>query len=400
MPGALHGIRVVELGFWVAGPAAAGVMADWGADVIKIEPPDGDPFRGIFLNAAGLDVPLNPPFELDNRGKRSIGINLQHDQGRAIAQRLLQNADVFVTNLRQPALLKTGLGYEELRQLNKRLIYCHVSGYGLNGEDCNRPAYDIGAFWSRAGLAAALVPFGAEPPQQRGGMGDHSAALVAVGAVCAALVARERTGEGQLVSASLLRTGMYLLGWDLNTHLRYGRVMPPYTRLEIPNPLVNSYKAGDGKWFWLLGLQGDRHWPDLTRALGRPDLRDDPRFRDIKVRRQHAPVLVPILDEIFAQKSLQEWTAIFDRENVWWAPVQTFDEVMNDRQVRAAGGVVMAPVADGEVEMIASPADFSATPSRPAGQTPECAQHTEEILLEMGYDWDGIAALKEQGAIP
>jgi crotonobetainyl-CoA:carnitine CoA-transferase CaiB-like acyl-CoA transferase len=400
MPGALHGIRVVEMGFWVAGPAAAGLMADWGADVTKIEPPDGDPFRGMFLNAAGLDAPWNPPFELDNRGKRSIGLNLQNEQGRAIAYRLLQNADVFITNLRQPALLKAGLSYDDLRQVNPRLVYCHVSGYGITGEDCDRPAYDIGAFWSRAGLAASLVPVGAEPPQQRGGMGDHTAALAAVGAVCAALLARERTGEGQLVSASLLRTGMYVLGWDLNIRLRFGQVMPPYTRFGVPNPLVNSYKAGDGKWFWLIGLQGDRHWPDLVRAVGRPDLRDDPRFCDIKLRRQNAPLLVPILDAIFATKPLREWTTIFDRENVWWAPVQTCDEVVNDRQVRASGGVVMAPVADGEAEMVASPADFSATPSQPRGQAPEFAQHTEEILLEMGYDWEGIAKLKEQGAIP
>lgn len=388
------------MGFWVAGPGAAGIMADWGADVIKIEPPDGDPFRGMFMNAAGIDAPWNPPFELDNRGKRSVGLNLQHADGRAIAHRLVQQADVFVTNLRQPALRKVALSYEELRPMNPRLVYCHVSGYGLSGDDCDRPAYDIGAFWSRAGLAASLVPTGADPPQQRGGMGDHTTALTAVGAVCAALLARASTGEGQLVSTSLLRTGMYVLGWDLNIRLRYGYIAPPYTRFDVPNPLVNSYKAADGKWFWLLGLQGDRHWPDLVRAVGRPELRDDARFRDIKVRREHAPVLVPILDEIFATKPLSQWTPIFDRENVWWAPVQTPDEVANDAQVRAAGGVVTVPVSDGEAEMVASPADFSGTPWHLRVPAPEFGQHTEEVLLEMGYDWEAIGRLKEQGAIP
>jgi crotonobetainyl-CoA:carnitine CoA-transferase CaiB-like acyl-CoA transferase len=288
------------------------------------------------------------------------------------------------------------------------LVYCHVSGYGLDGDDSDRPAYDIGAFWSRAGIAASLVPNGGEPPQQRGGMGDHTTALSAVGAVCAALVARQRTGEGQLVSTSLLRTGMYVLGWDMNIRLRYGKVAPPYTRFDVPNPIVNSYKAGDGKWFWLLGLQGDRHWPDLVRAVNRPELLDDARFRDIKVRRENAPVLVPILDAIFATKPLHEWTAIFDRENVWWAPVQTADEVATDPQMRAAGGVVRAPVTEGDAtgnaagdaEMVASPVDFQGTPWKPAGAAPEFGQHTEEVLLELGYDWETIAKLKEAGAIP
>lgn len=402
MPGPLTGVRVVEMGFWVAGPGAAGVMADWGADVVKIEPPEGDPFRGMFMNAAGIDAPFNPPFELDNRGKRSVGLNLQHPDGRSVAHRLLRDADVFVSNLRQPALRKVGLSYDDVRVLNRRLVYCHISGYGLDGDDSDRPAYDIGAFWSRAGIAASLVPNGGEPPQQRGGMGDHTTALSAVGAVCAALVARQRTGEGQLVSTSLLRTGMYVLGWDMNIRLRYGKVAPPYTRFDVPNPVVNSYKAGDGKWFWLLGLQGDRHWPDLVRAVNRPELLDDVRFRDIKVRRENAPVLVPLLDAIFATKPLHEWTAIFDRENVWWAPVQTPDEVAADPQMRAAGGVVRAPVTagDGDAEMVASPVDFQGTPWTPAGAAPEFAQHTEEVLLELGYDWEAIAKLKEAGAIP
>jgi crotonobetainyl-CoA:carnitine CoA-transferase CaiB-like acyl-CoA transferase len=400
MPGPLEGIRVVELGFWVAGPGAAAVMADWGASVIKIEPPEGDPFRGMFLNAAGLDVPYNPPFELDNRGKRSIGLNLQHTDGRAIAYRLFREADVFVTNVRQPALRKAGLSYEELHALNPRLVYCHVSGYGLTGEDRDRPAYDIGAFWARAGLAASLAPEGGEPPQQRGGMGDHSTALAAVGAVCAALVARTRIGCGQLVSTSLLRTGMYVLGWDLSIRLRYGKVAPPYTRAEVPNPMINSYKAGDGRWFWLLGLQGDRLWPDLVRAVDRPELLADPRFQDMKGRRENAAALVEVLDRAFASKPFDEWTAIFDRENVWWAPVQTPDQVVDDPQVRAAGGIVTAPVSDGAAEAVASPADFSGTPWQPTVPAPEFAQHTEEILLELGYDWDAIATFKEHGAIP
>lgn len=400
MAGPLEGIRVVEMGFWVAGPAAAAIMADWGATVVKIEPPDGDPFRGVFINAAGMDVPANPPFELDNRGKRSIGLNLQHAEGRAIAHRLVADADVFLTNLRQPALRKYEMGYEDLQPLNRRLVYCHVSGYGAAGADSDRPSYDLAAFWSRAGIAASLVPPGKEPPQQRGGMGDHTTAMAAVGAICAALLARQRSGEGQFVSTSLLRTGMYVLGWDLNIRLRLGMLPPPTDRFNVLNPVINSYRAGDGQWFWLVGLQADRHWPDLVRAIGRPDLFDDPRFRDIKVRRDNAPVLVPILDQIFATRPLVEWATIFDRENVWWAPVQTPEQVVNDAQVRAAGAIVRVPTLDGDAEMVASPSDFSATPWAPAGPAPEFAQHTEELLLELGYDWATIARLKDDGAIP
>src|SRR5262250_1318227 len=170
MPGPLEGVRVLDVGFWVAGPAAGGILADWGAEVVKIEPPTGDPFRGLFSTAAGIDVPINPPFELDNRGKRSIALNFLHDDGRAVALTLLARADVLVSNLRLSALERAGLGYDAVRAINPRLVYCNVSGYGPHGPDRDRPAYDIGAFWARAGVAASLAPKNADPPQQRGGM--------------------------------------------------------------------------------------------------------------------------------------------------------------------------------------------------------------------------------------
>ena len=400
MPGPLDGIRVLELGFWVAGPAAAGILADWGAEVIKIEPPTGDPFRGIFISAAGIEVPFNPPFELDNRGKRSIALDLDSKEGQAITHRLLAASDVFVTNLRPSALARLGLDYESLSARYPRLVYCSVTGYGLEGPEGDRPAYDVGAYWARAGIAAALVPCGAEPPQQRGGMGDHTAGVTAVAAICAALFSRERTGTGQLVSTSLLRVGLYVLGWDVNTQLRFGAVNPPWDRRTTLNPLINCYRAGDQHWLWLLGLQGDRHWPDLLRAVERPELRDDPRFRDLGARRDNAPAMVAILDEVFATRPRAAWAEALDRAGMWWAPVHTFDEIPHDPQLRPAGALVSVPVADGEAEMLASPADFSATPWAARGTAPECGQHTEEILLELGYDWDGIAQLKEKAVIP
>jgi len=387
------------MGFWVAGPAAGGIMADWGAEVIKIEPPTGDPMRGLFSTAAGIDVPINPPFELDNRGKRSIALNVLHDEGRAVALALLERADVLVSNLRLSALQRAGLGYDAVRARNPRLVYCSISGYGPHGPDCDRPAYDIGAFWSRAGVAASLAPAGADPPQQRGGMGDHMTAVAAVSATCAALVARQRTGEGQFIAASLLRTGVYMLGWDVNTKLRLGRLESAYDRRRIPNPLVNCYRSSDARWFWLLGLQGDRHWPDLIRAIARPEIQDDPRFSNIRVRRENAAACVALLDEVFAAHPMAHWVDALDRAGMWWAPVQTVSEMIDDPQARASGAFVPTQIAEGTAEMVASPADFAGTPGPPPTMAPEFGQHTEEILLELGYDWERIAALREAGAI-
>jgi crotonobetainyl-CoA:carnitine CoA-transferase CaiB-like acyl-CoA transferase len=399
MPGPMEGVKVVELGQWVAGPAAAAVLGDWGADVVKIEPPEGDPFRGLLsaLGAGGS----SPPFELDNRNKRSVALNLALDEGREIAGRLVDEADVLVTNARPAALARAGLDFATVSARNPRLVYAHVNGYGLAGADADRAAYDVGAFWSRAGVAAALTPDGMPLPYQRGGMGDHMAGLAAAGAVSAALFARERTGQGQLVSVSLLRIGMYMLGWDISMSLRLGVPTTPISVAAPPNPLISAYEAGDGKRFWLLGLQGDRHWPDVLRAVGRPEWAGEERFSSLVARYHHVAELVTELNAIFATRSLAEWAPVFDREDVWWAPVQHAHETVADPMARAAGGFVTVPVEGGDpVEMVASPVDFGGTPWAPRSMPPEFAQHTEEVLLELGHDWDRIIELKELGAIP
>ena len=396
----MEGVRVVELGMWVAGPAASAVLGDWGADVVKIEPPEGDPFRGL-ISSFGADG-SSPPFELDNRNKRSVALNLSHAEGRRIAAQLLDGADVFVTNVRPAALERAGLDYTTVSERNPRLVYAIVSGYGIEGQDRDRAAYDVGAFWSRAGVAASLTPEGADLPYQRGGMGDHMAGMAAAGAVAAALLARERTGSGQLVSTSLLRIGMYMVGWDVSMSLRLGIPSVPMTVRAPPNPLINAYTAGDGRRFWLLGLQADRHWPDILRAIDRPGWAGDPRFGSIELRWQHSAELVAELGALFATRPLSEWAEIFDRENVWWAPVQHVHETISDPQAQAAGAFVDVPAADGgePVAMVASPADFSGTPWAPRSMPPEFGQHTEEVLLELGYDWDKIIELKVAGAVP
>ncbi len=400
MPGPLEGVKVVELGLWVAGPSAAAMLGDWGAQVIKIEPPNGDPMRGLFAALLGTEASLNPPFELDNRGKRGIVLDLEKEEAREIALRLVEDADVFVTNMRPRVLDQFGLSYAELHERFPRLVYAHVTGYGPDGEARDTAAYDIGAFWSTAGVGASLTAPGGAIPQQRGGMGDHMTGQMTAGAICAALYSREKTGIGQRVSVSLARVGVYMIGWDVMLAMRLGVPVLTYDRHHAVNPIIDCYRSGDGRWFWLLLLQADRHWPDLCRAIGREGLMADERFKNIEIRRVNGPALVDELDAVFAQKPLSEWVQAFEANNVWWAPVNSVNEVVKDAWVRASGAFIDVPGPDGAIPMVATPADFSGTPWAPGGLPPQLGQHTEEVLLEIGYDWEGIGGLKDRGVIP
>src|SRR6201996_2267691 len=313
MAGPLEGVRVVELGVWVAAPATGGILADWGADVVKVEPPTGDPGR-LFGRMLGLDINVSPPFEMDNRSKRSIVLDLTTDSGRATALELISGADVFVTNVRPGALRRLGLDFESVAPDNTRLVYGLITGYGETGPDADRAAYDIAAFWARAGLAHLLTRPGDTPPFQRGGMGDHSAGMTLAAAVCAALLARERTGTGQLVTTSLYRQGAYTVSFDLNTYLMTGQPIAIGQRETMGNPCMNNYTAGDGRRFWIVGLEADRHWPALCRAVGHPEWCDDPRFSNARARAANAVQLIAELDDIFATRPLDEWAQIFAGE--------------------------------------------------------------------------------------
>jgi crotonobetainyl-CoA:carnitine CoA-transferase CaiB-like acyl-CoA transferase len=384
MAGPMEGITVVELGVWVAGPAAGGILADWGADVIKIEPPTGDPAR-MFGRMLGIEDGLSPPFEMDNRGKRSIVLDLTTDAGRVTAIELLSGADIFLSNVRPAALRRIGLDFESVAAANPRLVYGLITGYGESGPDADRAAYDVAAFWARAGLAHLLTRPGDTPPFQRGGMGDHSAGMTLAAAVCAALVARTRTGKGQLVSTSLYRQGAYTVSFDLNTFLMTGHSIAIGQRETMGNPCMNNYVAGDGRRFWIVGLQGDRHWPALCRAVARPEWLIDPRFATGRSRAANAAELIADLDVIFATKSLEEWAKVFATEpDFFWSPINSIEDVVADEQFHAAGGVVYVPDGESSLPMVASPADFHGTPWQPHSTAPQLGEHSDEILAELG----------------
>jgi crotonobetainyl-CoA:carnitine CoA-transferase CaiB-like acyl-CoA transferase len=397
--GPLEGIRVIELGVWVAGPAAGAILADWGADVVKVEPPTGDPARQLTQMLGG-DLGINPAFELDNRSKRSISIDLTTGSGHDLMLELVAGADVFLTNIRMDALERLALDSDRLLAHNPRLVYAIITGYGLEGPERDRAAYDLGAFWARSGVASLLTAPGGWPPFQRGGMGDHGVAMALAAAVNAGLVARERPGgRGQVVATSLLRHGMYTVGFDLNTHLRLGVPIAIGSHETMANPAMNCYRAGDDRWFWLIGLEGDRHWPTLCRAVDHPEWIDDPRFHDAAARRTNVRELIAAFDAVFATRTRDEWGEAFDREDMWWSPVQTTDEVLADPQAWAGGGFLEVPDGSSTATMINTPCDFVGTPTAARGMPPEIGEHTDEILTELGRTETEIASLRRVGAV-
>jgi crotonobetainyl-CoA:carnitine CoA-transferase CaiB-like acyl-CoA transferase len=383
MPGLMQGVRVVELAAWVAGPSAGGILADWGADVIKIEPPRGDPLRAI-QETLGPEVACNPFFDPDNRGKRSIVLDLRDDEQRRQALALVDTADVFLSNMRPAALQRLGFDHETLLSRDRRLIYALITGYGLSGPSAGAGAFDLGACWARGGLADLLSVPGQDLPLQRSGMGDHFAGVAAVAGISAALYHRERTGEGQLVSTSLVRVAAYQVSSDLNTKLMTNRDPAHPVRTSPDNPLSNSYTAGDGQRFWLLGIESDRHWPALTRIVERPDWESDERFATRQARTVNAKELVSALDDIFATRPRAEWARRFDAEkDFFWSPVNDVAAMLADPQTTASG--VIAEVADGSSDrpMVASPVDFADTPASIRTRAPRLGEHTDEVLAAL-----------------
>lgn len=377
--GPLSGVRVVELGIWVAGPAAGGIMADWGADVIKVEPESGDPQRNLFASlGVRSDIPV-PPFELDNRGKRSVVMDLRDDADAERFHELLGTADVLISNMRLAALERLGLGRDAVRERHPTLVYGVVTGYGIDGPDRDRAGYDIGAYWARSGAAHTMVPDGQLPPGLMSGGGDHQTGMALAAGVMAKLVERGRTGSGGFVTTSLLRNGMYTNSWDTAVHLRFRKRTPTASRTANPSPLVNSYMAGDGVGFWLICLEASRHWPNLVAAIERPELLDDERFVSATSRLDHCIDLIAELDATFATQPAGHWTDRFDEFDVWWSPIQSIAQVLEDPQAQA--GIVDMTARDGEREFrsVATPVDFDGYELRP-GPVPHLGEHTSDVL--------------------
>lgn len=380
----LAGLRVVELGVWVAAPSAAALLADWGADVIKVEGPAGDPMRNVF-GSLGIDSDMpNPAFALDNRGKRSVVLDLREEEGRQHLESLMATADVFITNLRPDSLDGLGLEPDATVARHPRLVYCSISGYGLRGGDRDRPTYDIGAFWARSGLSMQMADSQGSPLNARGGIGDHITGLAALAGLLAAVMEQRHTGRGRVVDVSLLRTGTYVLGWDLGLQMTLGKVARAESRDRNQAPLMNPYRAGDGRWFFLTGLEAARHVGSVCRAIGHPELLDDPRFADAASIRRNRTEIIAILDEIFVERPLADWAQVFDDEGVWWALAQTPEEVVGDPQLLANDGIVeIEGGGTGVVQRsVNGPVSFSGLAGGRRAPVPALGQHTEEVLHE------------------
>ncbi|HRO03558.1 MAG TPA: CoA transferase, partial [Terricaulis sp.] len=302
----LKGLKVVEYATYVAAPGAGGILADWGADVIKVEPPGGDPIRLFFASLGASDGP-NPVFDMDNRGKRGIVLDTAQDAGREALLRLIDDADVFITNVRPGGLKRAGLDHDALLARRPQLIYGSMTGYGLEGPDADRPGMDSAAFWARAGLAAMFRPKGGDPVALRTAFGDHVAAMGFAAGILAALYERNATGKGRLVEASLLRAAHYAASSDFAIQHVRGRIASNRARPEVPNPLINYWKSSDGHWLTTLTRLGEKDWAKFARALRVEHLIDDPRFATKADRHRRSLELIEIFNRVFVTRDLAEW---------------------------------------------------------------------------------------------
>ena len=394
----MAGVRVVEVAEHTFVPAASMLLADWGADVIKVERVQGQGDPGRHLKLPGTGGRVNPFFEAGNRGKRSIALDLTREDGRDILYRLIDTADVFTTNLRRDARVKLGIEPEDLMKRNPRLIYARGTGYGLKGEMANDGGFDFPSSWCRSGSGYAQTFPGGEPPSQPGSVGDLMGGATLAGAISAALFRRERTGQGAIVDNALYMVGIYIMSQSMIAasigHPR-GLATP---QISAPNPLLNQYRTKDDRWLSICLLM-EKWWPDFAAKIGAPELIDDPRFVDHAARADHAGALIAILNALFASKSFVEWKAILAHIDGVWAPMQNSEEVLADPQALANGFVTPVTV-DAETRYMAgaSPCQFD---ERPVGELrggPGYGEHTEAILREIAMG-ERIADLRAAGAI-
>ncbi len=403
MAGVMEGVRVLEVAQYTFVPAAGAVLADWGADVIKVEHPvTGDQQRGL-LRVGGTDNTgaINFLMEHANRGKRSIGLDLSRPEGREILYELARGADVFLTNYLPATRQRLQIDVEHLRAVNPRIIYARGTALGERGPERDKGGYDSTAFWARGGSGMGGTRPDADMPALQPGAayGDSIGGMTIAGGIAAALFRRERTGEPSVVDISLLGTGVWAMGCSLTAAMLSGGGPAIPSNAAFMNPLVGIYPTRDGGFLMLTMLQGHVYWEDTCEHLGRPDLARDPRFATPEAFAKNAAEAVRELREIFLTRTLEEWRERLASMKGQWGPFQTLQQVATDPQVLANHHIVEVPTGDGGTfRLVASPVQFDEQPPS-LRRGPEHAQHTEEVLLELGLEWDRIAELKRVGAI-
>jgi crotonobetainyl-CoA:carnitine CoA-transferase CaiB-like acyl-CoA transferase len=401
--GLLEGIRVVEVATFAAGPTAGAILGDLGADVIHVEEPgQGDPYRE-FVSQAWLttdaDRSYNASWELVNRNKRSLALSLKTEVGREVFDKLLERSDVFVTNMLPSVRERLAITATRLRQRRPTLIYVSITGYGGRGPLRERRSFDFGAFWAASGIMGLLGQAQGTPPMQRPGMGDRTVGAFAAGAVGLALYHRERTGEGQLVELSLLHSGMWVIGSDIQRTATLGEPGPREPRTAASNPMWNSYRTKDDSWL-ITTVRPNFDWATYCEAIGRAELSSDERFRTSTARSANRIELIKWIEDAFAERTRIEWRDRLERYGVTWSPVLLPGELIDDEQVTANNTFFETePPGLGHQLLLRPPFHFDATPTRFDRRAPRLGEHSAEILGELGYNTASIESMTAKGAV-
>jgi formyl-CoA transferase len=393
------GLKVLDLASYIAGPAATTILGDFGAEVIKVEPPKlGDLYRYFSHTPPNPTSGFNYAWQLTNRNKRGIAIDLKNPDARPVLRRLVEWADVVVVNYPPRVKASLGLTYEVLSSMNPDIIYADITGYGLEGPDADTPGFDVTAYWARSGLMQVTHDAGSPPTLPIPGIGDHATATALYASIVTALYVRATTGKGSHVSTSLIANGIWAAAAWVEGGLNNGHFFPQHDRFNPPNALLNPYQTSDGRWILLVAAQ-TKDWPVFASAIGRENLVRDPRFADDK-RLANAAALVEILDPIFAEKPLAHWKALLTEHRVIFGVVQVAQEIIDDPQL-AANDIVVPLEIEGRPpsRTVSNPVQVVGSPKVPAGPAPQLGEHGDEVLRDLGFDDGAIAALHASGAV-